>query len=113
MPRIFAISDLHMDSPETLQYMLSLSNQDYLDDTLIIAGDVSDSLGRLEQVLVSLQQKFRQLAYVPGNHELWVRDDGAVDSLEKFNAIVALYQRLSPVGRLRSPQTPVERWRIP
>lgn len=94
MPRIFAISDLHVDFPENLRYMLSLSNHDYVDDTLIIAGDVCDSLSRLEQLLVSLQQKFSQLTYVPGNHELWVRDEGAVDSLEKFNAIVSLCQRL-------------------
>lgn len=94
MPRIFAISDLHVDFPENLRHMLSLSNHDYVDDTLIIAGDVCDSLSRLEKLLVSLQQKFRQLAYVPGNHELWVRDEGAPDSLEKFNAIVGLCQRL-------------------
>ena len=87
MPRIFAISDLHVDFPENRRHMLSLASHDYLDDTLIIAGDVSDSLSRLEQLLVSLQQKFRQIAYVPGNHELWVRNEKALDSLEKFNAI--------------------------
>ncbi|NKI15922.1 hypothetical protein HCU74_00690 [Spongiibacter sp. KMU-166] len=94
MPRIFAISDLHVDFPENLQYMLSLSNHDYLDDTLIIAGDVSDSLSRLEQLLVDVRQKFRQVAFVPGNHELWVRDKTAANSLEKFNTIMTLCQQV-------------------
>ncbi len=94
MSRIFAISDLHVDFPENLRHMLSLSNHDYVNDTLVIAGDVSDSLSRLEQLFTSVQQKFRQVAYVPGNHELWVRKEEAVDSLEKFNIILALCRRL-------------------
>lgn len=88
--RIFAVSDLHVDYPENLVWIMSLPALEYTDDLLIVAGDVSDDLELLARVLSSLRSKFRQVMFVPGNHELWVDRDGLDCSLEKFHAVMAL-----------------------
>ncbi len=74
--------------------MLSLSSEEYRNDALLIAGDVCDGMNKLVRLLSSMQQKFRQVAFVPGNHELWVREGDAEDSLEKFSRILALCDQL-------------------
>ncbi|PCJ23640.1 MAG: metallophosphoesterase [SAR86 cluster bacterium] len=88
--RVFAVSDIHVDYAENLQWVLQLSQQDYQQDILILAGDVSDDMALLEQVFESLQSKFMHLLFVPGNHELWVDKKEHVCSLEKFEAINSL-----------------------
>ena len=85
--RVFAVSDLHVDYTENLEWILHLHDTDYLDDILILAGDVSDSLPMLRQVFASLRSKFKQVLFVPGNHELWIQNDEFNCSLEKFDAI--------------------------
>jgi len=46
--RVFAISDLHFDYAANARWVESLSTSKYLDDILIVAGDVSNSLQQLE-----------------------------------------------------------------
>jgi predicted phosphodiesterase len=94
MSRVFAISDLHVDYPTNMQAMLSLSNHDYINDTLIVAGDVTDSLSKLEQLFESLLKKFYNVCFVVGNHELWLRKTNFDHSLEKFEAINQLCKSL-------------------
>ncbi len=94
MSRVFAISDLHVDYPENMQRMLSLSDRDYVEDTLIIAGDVTDSLDKLALLLNGMLKKFNQVTFIPGNHELWVRDDQHHNSIEKLRAIRELCDTL-------------------
>jgi hypothetical protein len=36
--KIYAISDLHVDQPENMQWVEQLPNLGYLNDTIIIAG---------------------------------------------------------------------------
>lgn len=91
--RVFAVSDVHVDYPENLEWVLQLSRQDYQDDVLILAGDVSHELELLAQVFDSLQGKFRELLFVPGNHELWVHNSEQESSLEKFEAANSLAAR--------------------
>ncbi|WP_136658824.1 metallophosphoesterase [Nitratireductor sp. XY-223] len=86
--RVFAISDLHVDYRENGRWVDALSLADFTDDTLILAGDLSDSLDRIEKNLALLSTRFRQVLYVPGNHDLWVlRDKGIADSHEKFRHV--------------------------
>ena len=85
--RVFAVSDLHVGYVENLQWILQLSQNDYQADVLILAGDVSDDLSVLQQVFDSLQAKFKEVLFVPGNHELWIRNGENLSSLEKFEAI--------------------------
>jgi Icc-related predicted phosphoesterase len=88
--RVFAVSDIHVDYEENLQWILNLDQQRYSDDILILAGDVSDKLALLGTVFDSLCSCFKAVLFVPGNHELWVQDDNFDCSLAKFEAIVAL-----------------------
>jgi predicted phosphodiesterase len=83
--RVFAISDLHVDYEPNARWVQELSLVDYQNDVLIVAGDVSDSSERLQACIETLARRFRQVLFVPGNHDLWVRrDDPALDSFGKF-----------------------------
>ena len=85
---VFAVSDLHLDYAENTRWLQQLSAEDYRDDVLILAGDVSDRSHQLEWCFNELARRFRQVLYVPGNHDLWVkREKGQRDSLEKFRFI--------------------------
>ena len=40
--RVFAISDLHVDYKENRRWVQRLSNCDFTDDVVIVAGDITD-----------------------------------------------------------------------
>jgi predicted phosphodiesterase len=113
--RIFALSDLHVGHTANARWIKSLSRGDYLDDVLILAGDVSDSLQELEWCLNQLASRFKTLLFVPGNHELWVRRDGEhADSMEKFQRVRETAQRggasLHPFRCARLSIVPLQGW---
>lgn len=89
--RIFALSDVHIDYSVNRAWLLGLSNSDFQQDILILAGDLSDDLSLLEACFKSLVKKFRKVCFVPGNHELWIRNSGQhIDSFDKFDLVIAL-----------------------
>lgn len=86
--RIFAVSDLHVDFIENARWVANISHRDFTDDLLILAGDVSESLRGLALTFSIVARRFRNVLYVPGNHDLWLTD--GVDSgtsVEKFSRI--------------------------
>jgi predicted phosphodiesterase len=85
--RVFAVSDLHADYAENRAWVAQLSAEDYQQDVLILAGDVTDNLKLLRDVLRGLRTRFREVLFVPGNHELWVQDGAIACSLEKFELV--------------------------
>ena len=85
--RVFAISDIHVDFEENLNWVVNLSANDYRNDLLILAGDVTDSISMLANVFERLQKCFLKVLYVPGNHDLWVVRDEKLNSLDKFYLI--------------------------
>jgi len=85
--RIFATSDLHVDFRENWQFLKQLSDAEFRQDALIVAGDMAHRLTQIEAALSLLKAKFSEVFYVPGNHELWVRGEPG-DSLEKFYRIL-------------------------
>ncbi len=91
--RVFAISDLHTDFKENRLVVEHLPDNTFNEDVLIVAGDIADSLEIIEHTLALLRSKFRQICYVPGNHELWVRD-GAYDSIEKLRRVLEMCRRI-------------------
>jgi len=91
--RLFATSDLHTDYKENFRWLQELSDTEYRDDVLIVAGDVSDRMEVIRETLLLLRSKFRKLLFTPGNHELWVRNS-RVNSLEKFQLILNLCDEL-------------------
>lgn len=91
--RLFATSDLHTDYKTNFRWLQELSDTEYRDDALIVAGDVSDRLEIISETLLLLRSKFRQLLFTPGNHELWVRN-ADINSIEKFQLILKLCDEL-------------------
>jgi predicted phosphodiesterase len=87
--RIYAISDLHTDFRENRAALERAALTEHRDDVLIVAGDIADSEAVLRDTLGWLSGRFREVFFVPGNHELWVRGDER-DSLQKFNDVLRL-----------------------
>ncbi|MCG8314203.1 MAG: metallophosphatase family protein [Pseudomonadales bacterium] len=91
--RLFVISDIHIDYSENLEVLLALSDSAYRSDSLIIAGDASDDLSRLDSFFGAMSGKFENVLFVPGNHELWLKRSPQENSIAKFEAIVDLCKR--------------------
>jgi len=85
--RVFVVSDIHVDYSENKQWLLDISYEDYVDDILIVAGDITDDLQLLNHCFHELSKKFLKVLFVPGNHELWVSRDTASHSLEKYEQV--------------------------
>jgi predicted phosphodiesterase len=90
--RVFAISDLHLDYEENERWLRGLSSDDYRDDVLILAGDVSDEEPLLTLGFRWLTARFRAVQYVPGNHDLWLTGgaSGLATSFDKFTRVCAI-----------------------
>ena len=69
--RLWALSDLHLSNPLNREAFGDLPACP--EDWLILAGDVTDGFRDLHWCFETLNRKFRQLVWVPGNHELWTR----------------------------------------
>lgn len=80
---IYAWSDLHVDFPRNLEIIQTLSKDKFIDDSLIIAGDLSDRIELLKIALQILKDKFEHVFFVPGNHDLWIRKHDFHCSLAK------------------------------
>jgi hypothetical protein len=91
--RVFATSDLHTDYKENLLWLARLSDLAYRDDTLIVAGDISDRLEIIRETLLLLRSKFRHVLFTPGNHELWVRN-AAFNSIDKLHQVLGLCEEI-------------------
>jgi Icc-related predicted phosphoesterase len=107
--RVYAISDLHTDFRENWLVLEGLSDVDYRQDTLIVAGDIAAQLQVIKDTLALLKTKFQNVCYTPGNHELWVRNEN-INSLQKFHAVLALCDSL---GVLTRPAKLAGYWIVP
>ncbi len=100
--RIFAVSDLHVDYPENLAWVDRLSCFDYLADVLLVAGDISHEESLVCRVMEALRFRFREVFFVPGNHDLWLRDSTHANSLDKF---YGLLERCKELGIHTGPKS--------
>lgn len=69
MGKLYAISDLHIShkfNHEAVQLL-----PPHPDDTLIIAGDIGEKLEHLHTTFALTTKLFKQVFWVPGNHELY------------------------------------------
>ena len=85
--RVFAISDIHADYMENRRWLEGLSRYEYKKDILILAGDVTDDISLFARVMEGLKLRFGEIAFVPGNHDLWVRRYVSMDSRQKYQAV--------------------------
>jgi Icc-related predicted phosphoesterase len=71
--------------------LADLSTRDYQQDVLVLAGDVTDILSLMASTFELLAKRFREVVFVPGNHDLWViRDANIRTSLEKYRRVRSL-----------------------
>jgi hypothetical protein len=92
--RVFALSDIHVDYSENMAWIRGLSARDYARDVLLLAGDACHVIGKLAAALSCLRERFGQVFFLPGNHELWLLDSDCSDSLQKFHRIIDLCRAL-------------------
>lgn len=88
--RIFTVSDLHVDYDANMAWVNELSATEYANDVLVLAGDISDDIDKLEIVFSALLERFTHVFFVPGNHDLWVRAESGIDSRMKLDRVLQL-----------------------
>jgi 3',5'-cyclic AMP phosphodiesterase CpdA len=91
IPRLLAVSDLHVRYPENRAIVEGLrpgSDEDWL----IVAGDVAEQPADVEWALRLLRERFATVIWVPGNHELWTRtkDPVSLRGEERYRYLVGM-----------------------
>ncbi|MEO3785294.1 metallophosphoesterase [Actinocorallia sp. B10E7] len=106
-PKLLAVSDLHVSYAENREVTAKLTPTTP-DDWLIVAGDVADKVSDIEWALSLLAEKFAQVVWVPGNHELWTVKDGAdgLRGVARYEHLVEMCRRLGVL----TPEDPYPLW---
>jgi len=111
--KLYAIGDLHLSHRANRRALAELPRR--LGDWLVLAGDVGETTAELRLALDVLQSRFRQVVWVPGNHELWVRPKSLWGG-EPSDHGEAKYRRLVGLCRERgvlTPEDPYPLWPDP
>lgn len=88
--RLFLGSDFHVDYAENLAWLGGLSQSDYTNDVLILAGDISDQIDLVTRSFEIVTRRFAKVLFLPGNHDLWTARSGRGPSFGKFDELNAL-----------------------
>ncbi|CAM9297808.1 unnamed protein product [Chrysoparadoxa australica] len=100
--KISCMSDLHTDYKGNLEWINTWPDTrgDGATTVLIVAGDISCSLEKLEESFVCLQARYNHIVFVPGNHDLWTEGSNTSspsDSATKLKATIALCRRIGVI----------------
>ncbi|WP_253258662.1 metallophosphoesterase [Pseudonocardia sp. N23] len=104
---MLAVSDLHVRHAENRDAAADL-RPSHPGDWLIVAGDVAEQVEDTVATLASLRERFAEVLWVPGNHELWTRpkEEGALRGEPRYRRLV---ERCQEVGVL-TPEDPYPVW---
>jgi 3',5'-cyclic AMP phosphodiesterase CpdA len=103
---LFAISDLHVSTPENRGILDALCPPDP-EDCLLVCGDVGDTLTEVEWALGRLTGRFATVIWTPGNHELWSGPDPEdLRGEPRYQHLVGLCRRLGVL----TPEDPYPIW---
>jgi 3',5'-cyclic AMP phosphodiesterase CpdA len=107
IPRLLALSDLHVAHPQNRQIVAGL-RPGSAHDWLLLAGDVGELYPDIEWALRTLADKYATVVWTPGNHELWTRSKDPVDlrGEQKYLALVELCRTLG----IHTPEDPYPVW---
>lgn len=88
--KLYAISDLHLNSEVNRRALAALPN--HPEDWLILAGDTGETEEHLHYALSILTRRFQRLLWVPGNHDLWTlpSDRSGLRGEAKYRRLVAV-----------------------
>jgi 3',5'-cyclic AMP phosphodiesterase CpdA len=103
---LFAISDLHVAYQEN-RALLDGLRPESPQDWLIVAGDVGEVFDDIVATLGELAQRFEQVIWAPGNHELW-----SPPSDPMTERGVARYERLVRACREHGVRTPEDEYAV-
>ncbi|WP_158883934.1 metallophosphoesterase family protein [Amycolatopsis anabasis] len=95
MPHLFATSDLHVTHEGNGPIVESI-RPDSPDDWLLVAGDVAERADVVIKTLAMLKERFAEVFWVPGNHELWTTSGDPVQlrGQERYEHLVARCREL-------------------
>lgn len=97
--KLWAISDLHLANRHNRAALEGFPS--HPEDGLILAGDTGEATDHLTFALETLQHRFRQIFWVPGNHDLWTHGEEPHRLRGE-----AKYRRLVEICRSFGVQTP-------
>jgi len=107
IPRLLALSDLHVAHPQNRKIVEDLPPGQE-NDWLLLAGDVGESYLDIEWALRTLAGKYATVVWTPGNHELWTRSKDPV-ALRGEQRYLALVELCRDIG-IRTPEDPYPVW---
>jgi 3',5'-cyclic AMP phosphodiesterase CpdA len=105
-PRLRAVSDLHVGHRDNRTIAEGL-RPNHPGDWLIVAGDVAENVDDVVRTLGQLRERFVEVIWVPGNHELWTRSKDRVQLRG-----VARYEHLVAACRAVGVRTPEDPWPV-
>lgn len=90
---LYAISDLHIANKINKEALSNLKT--FNNDWLILAGDIGETIDHLEFTLTTLKNKFKQIIWAPGNHDLWTYplQVGQSEGEDKYNCLVEICRK--------------------
>lgn len=106
-PRLLAVSDLHVSFPRNREIVAALRPESP-DDWLLVAGDTSEKVAGIEWAMKTLSDRFAQVIWVPGNHDLWTpqADPVRLRGAERYHRLVTLCRDLGVL----TPEDPYPVW---
>jgi 3',5'-cyclic AMP phosphodiesterase CpdA len=104
---LLATSDLHVShsgNRPVLDRLRPYSD----DDWLLVAGDVAETMAEVEEVLGLLSERFVQVVWAPGNHELWTTAGDVVRlrGEARYDHLVGMCRGLGVL----TPEDPYAEW---
>lgn len=104
--KLYAISDLHLSHRINRQRLQEMPFSP--EDWLILAGDVGSTETHLHFALAILTQRFAQVIWAPGNHDLWTlpADRSPLQGMAKYLRLVAICRDYGVL----TPQDPFVQW---
>jgi len=90
-----AVSDLHVSYAENRAVVEGLRPASP-EDWLLVAGDVGEQPADVEWALGRLADRYAQVVWVPGNHELWTTagDPVQLRGEDRYRHLVQVCRRL-------------------
>lgn len=104
--KLFALGDLHLANRSNREALVELPAQP--EAWLILAGDVGETEAHLRFALETLVPRFKQLLWVPGNHDLWTlaSDPSPLKGESKYLRLVEICRSFGVL----TPEDPYPRW---
>ena len=89
--KLWALSDLHLSHRSNRDAIATVPA--FPDDWLVLAGDVADGHRSLDWCFDTLNRRFAQIVWVPGNHELWTTPGSGLRGAALYDELVAIARR--------------------